>query len=126
MGKRHRVGRISEELRKILSSLIISDIKDPRLSPMTSITGIDVTDDYSYAKVYISVFGSDKEKADSLNALKSAAGYIRSESGKRIKMRRVPEFIFELDHSVENGLHIDQILRDIKEDNHNDDDDDEK
>ena len=119
MGKGHRVGRVGEEIKKILSSMVISDIKDPRLAPMTSITAVEVTEDYTYAKIFVSVFGTEEEKQNTLKALRSAAGYLRSETGKKIKMRRVPEFLFELDNSVENGLHISKLLHDIKEGNNN-------
>lgn len=109
-----RTARISEEVKKELSYIIKNELKDPRLSDIITVTEVTVTKDLRYAKVYISVLGNDEQKKSSMSALKSASGFIRREIGNRIKLRYTPEFIFELDNSIEHGIHISKILDSIK------------
>ena len=109
-----RTDRISEEIKKELSS-VIRDLKDPRIPMMTSVVSVDVTNDLRYAKAYISIMGNDEEKKDALKGLRAAAGFIRREIGSRIKLRCVPEFSFEQDNSIEYGAHINKLLYDISE-----------
>ena len=125
MGKGYRQGRLGEEIRKIISSMLLRDLKDPRLSTgMISVSEVEVTSDGSYATCYVTVlaFGSDaeaKKKAeeDALEGLRSAKGMFKKEIGKQIKMRHIPELIFKLDTSMEYGRHIDEVIRklDIKD-----------
>ena len=111
-----RTDRISEEIKKELSS-IIRELKDPRIPMMTSVVNVNVTNDLSYAKAYISVMGTEEEKKDAIKALSQAAGFVRREIGGRIKLRCVPEFSFELDTSIEYGAHINKLLNDISNKN---------
>ncbi|NEZ46089.1 30S ribosome-binding factor RbfA [Clostridium niameyense] len=117
---KYRAGRINEEMKKEISSIIRNNVKDPRLSAMVSVTGVDVTRDLRYAKVYVSIFGDEKSKEESLLALKSSTGFIRREVGKKINLRYTPEIIIQLDESIERGMHIDKILDAIKEKEEND------
>lgn len=117
MGKGHRQGRLGEEIKKIISELLLRGLKDPRLSAMISVTAVEVTSDGSYATVYLSVLGldPDEEKAklqqeETLEAMKSARGFIRKEIGRQIKLRHVPDLIFKLDKSMEYGRHISKII----------------
>ena len=110
----NRTARLSEEIRKIISEVIQNGIKDPRVPMLTTVTRVEVTRDLRYAKAYISVFGSKEEKVKCVEGLKSAAGYIRREVGSKIKVRYTPEILFEIDESLEHGLHINKILSDIK------------
>ncbi|NLK73488.1 MAG: 30S ribosome-binding factor RbfA [Clostridiales bacterium] len=119
MGKNFRVNRVAEEIKRVISYMLINELKDPRIAPMSSITGVDVTEDFSYATVYLSVYGTDEEKENTLVALKNAAGFIRKEVGRQVKMRHTPEFLFKLDNSIEYGLHIDKIIDEIGKDNKN-------
>lgn len=112
-----RTSRLSEEIKRVVSNVIQNELKDPRVSTLTSVTHVDVTRDLSYAKIFISVFGTDDEKMQCLQGLKSAAGYVRKEVGNRIKIRHIPEIIFELDNSIEYGLHIEKLLQDIGKNN---------
>lgn len=112
-----RTARISEEIKKELSIIIKNDLKDPRLSELITVTGVNVTKDLRYAKAFISVMGDNDAKANSITALKSAAGFIRHEVGERVKLRYTPEFIFELDDSIEHGINIAKILNDISDAN---------
>lgn len=111
---KHRLDRISEEVRKEVSEIIRNDLKDPRIASMTTVVAAEVTPDLRYAKVFISVLGSEEEKKATLKGLQSAAGYVRKEVGERINLRYNPEIIFELDKSIEHGAHINKLLLDIK------------
>lgn len=112
---KYRAGRINEEVKKEISDIIRTEIKDPRLTAMISVVDVNVTKDLRYAKVYISIFAnSEDEKNASFEALKSSCGFIRREVGHRINLRYAPEIIFELDNSIEHGMHIDSLLEKIK------------
>lgn len=108
-----RNSRLSEEMKRIIGRIIQNDLKDPRIPMLTSVTGVEVTRDLRYAKVYISVFGNDEEKSKCIEGLKSAAGFIRKEIGSHIKIRYIPELVFVLDDSIEHGLHISELLREV-------------
>jgi ribosome-binding factor A len=116
----YRGGRINEEIRRELSNIIQNEIKDPRLTAMVSITQVDVTKDLRYAKVYVSLFGKDDEKVNTLSALKSSAGFMRKEIGHRVNLRYTPELIIEIDNSIERGMHMDSLFQTIKEKKHDD------
>jgi len=131
MGKGYRQGRLGEEIRKIISELLLREIKDPRLSGMVSISAVEVTADGSYATAYISVLGlssseeaSDKEKEEVLAAFKSAKGLIKREIGKQIKLRHVPELLFKMDNSMEYGRHITKLIHDLGIERKKDEDED--
>ncbi|SFA89610.1 30S ribosome-binding factor RbfA [Clostridium frigidicarnis] len=111
----YRSGRINEEVKKELSQIIRCEVKDPRLTAMISITQVEVTKDLKYAKVYVSIFGSEEEKETCLDILKSSKGFIRKQLGSRVKLRHVPELIIELDNSIEHGMHIESLINKIKE-----------
>lgn len=117
---KYRGGRINEEVKKAVSSIIQNEIKDPRLNTLISVTKVEVTKDLRYAKVFVSILGDDKIKTESLNILKKSAGFIRREVGHKVSLRLTPEIIIELDNSIEEGMHIDSILEKIKETSKND------
>jgi ribosome-binding factor A len=133
MGKGYRQGRLGEEIRKVVSSMLIHQIKDPRLSSMISISGVDVTNDGSYATCYVSLLDMGKseeereaEEKEILAGLQSASGVLRKEVGSKIRMRRVPQLIFKMDHSVQYGKHIDSILDTMDFDSYQKDEEDEE
>ena len=106
----NRIGRINEEIQRELSALIRT-LKDPRVSAtgMVSITRVDTTGDLRYSRIYVSALDKSQEK-EILKGLKSAAGYIRRELGNSLKLRYTPELVFEMDHSIEYGSHINNII----------------
>ncbi len=108
-----RIDKINTEVMRELSN-VIRDLKDSRIPLMTSVVAVHVTNDLRYAKAYVSVMGDDATKKKAMDGLKSAGGFIRREVGKRVNLRYTPEFIFELDHSIEHGSHIDKLLKNIK------------
>ncbi|TCZ80005.1 30S ribosome-binding factor RbfA [Paenibacillus albiflavus] len=113
---RVRVGRVGEQIKKELSHIIQTEIKDPRVGFLT-VTGVDVTNDLSQAKVFLSILGSEEDKNNAVKALTKATGYIRSELGKRIRLRKVPELIFKIDTSIDYSSRIENLLHQIKEEN---------
>ena len=108
----NRMGRINEEYKRELAS-ILREIKDPRLSPMVSVIAAEITKDLKYAKVYVSVMGSEEEKNNSIAALKSATGFIKREIGSRLNLRAVPQPSFVLDNSIDYGAHINELINKI-------------
>ena len=112
----YRGGRINEEVRREVSNIIQNEIKDPRLTAMVSVTAVKVTKDLRYAKVFVSIFGKDdEEKNNTFIALKNASGYIRKEIGQRINLRYNPQIIFELDDSINYGMHIEELIQRVKD-----------
>ena len=111
-----RKNRISEEIRKVVSELLMNGIKDPRVSSMTTITKVSVTGDLRYVDIYVSVLGDEIAKEETLEGLESAKGYIRMEIGNNIDLRYIPEPIFHLDNSIEQGIYISKLIEKVKED----------
>ncbi|HLR63858.1 MAG TPA: 30S ribosome-binding factor RbfA [Pseudogracilibacillus sp.] len=110
-----RANRVAEQMKKDVGEIINQRVKDPRVGFVT-ITDVEVTNDLQQAKIYVSVLGDEAEKEQSLLALDKASGFIRSEVGKRIRLRKVPEIMFQFDEAFEYGSKIDEILRQLNED----------
>ncbi len=108
-----RIDKINTEVMRELSN-VIRELKDSRIPVMTSVVAVHVTNDLRYAKAYISVMGDEATKKKAMDGLNSAAGFIRREIGRRVNLRYAPEFVFELDNSIEHGSHIDKLLKNIK------------
>ncbi|MDN4523411.1 30S ribosome-binding factor RbfA [Fictibacillus fluitans] len=108
-----RSNRIGEQMKKELGDIIGRKLKDPRIGFVT-VTGVEVTGDLQQATVFISVFGDDEQKEQTLRGLAKASGFIRTEIGKRIRLRKTPEISFKFDESIEYGSRIETLLTDIK------------
>lgn len=110
----NRIGRINEEIQRELAAQI-RRLKDPRVNGvgMVSVTRTDVTHDLRYCKVYISVLDKARER-DALKGLKSAAGFLRRELGRELRLRYTPELQFEADDSILRGAHVLEILRNVE------------
>ncbi|MDC3414098.1 30S ribosome-binding factor RbfA [Aquibacillus sp. 3ASR75-11] len=111
-----RVNRVGEQMKKELGDILGKKIKDPRVGFVT-VTDVEVTGDLQQAKVFISVLGDEKQKQDTLMGLAKAKGFIRSEIGKRIRLRKTPELLFEFDEAIEKGNRIEHILRELNDHN---------
>jgi ribosome-binding factor A len=108
MATDRRVARVAEQIKREISQMLMHGIKDDRVgSGMVSVTNVDVSGDLQHAKIFVSVYGSDEAKAETMAGLKSATGFVRSTLGQRIRLRRTPEVIFVEDRSLEKG---DQVL----------------
>ncbi len=118
----NRMRRVAEQIKKDLSQIIGAEIKDPRVTEITSVTEVQLSRDLRYASVYVSVYGTDFEKEKTLAALTGAAGFIRGEIGRRIRLRHTPEFKFYLDNSIEYGAHIDNVIKSLNKDENSNDD----
>ncbi len=107
------------EVQRELSEIIRTEIKDPRIHPMTTVVSVDVTPDLKYCKAYVSVLGDEEAAAATIRGLKSAVGYVRRELARRVNLRNTPEITFVLDQSIEYGVHmshlIDEVTKDLKE-----------
>ncbi len=113
--ERLRTSRVAEQMKKELGEIVNHKLKDPRIGFVT-ITDVELTNDLLQATVYISVLGHEAEKNRTLEGLQKATGFIRSEIGKRIRLRKVPEITFALDEAQEYGNRIEMILKKLKED----------
>ena len=106
------------EVQRELSEIIRTEIKDPRIHPMTTVVAVDVTPDLKYCKAYVSVLGDEEAAKATLQGLKSAVGYVRRELARRVNLRNTPEITFVLDQSIEYGVHmshlIDEVPKDLK------------
>ncbi len=118
----NRVRRVAEQVKKDVSQIIRSEMKDPRVAGITSVTDVELTKDLRYATIYVSIYGSELEKEETLLTLTKATGFIRSEIGKRIKLRYTPEITFLLDESMEYGAHIEKVLKSLKKEENTDND----
>lgn len=109
----NRANRVAEEIKREIAQMLREEIKDPRVGFVT-LTGVDVTSDLRYAKVFFSVYGSDEEKEQTMAVLQKAQGYIRSELGKRLRLRYTPELSFKFDDSILYGAKIMELLETVK------------
>ncbi len=108
--------RINGEVQKALSEIIRSELKDPRIHPMTSVVLVQVTPDLKYCKAYISVLADEEKAADTIRGLKSAEGYIRTQLAKKVNLRNTPELSFVLDQSIEYGVRMSKLIDDVTKD----------
>ena len=108
----NRLNRINEELRKEISQIISFELKNPNATGLISVTKVKVTPDLKYAKVYVSLLNSKNEEK-TVETLKNSAGFVRSLVAKRINLRITPELVFEKDESMEYGIKIDSILKNL-------------
>lgn len=108
-GSRSR--RVAEQIQRELAELIQLEVKDPRVG-MITLTGVEVTSDYSHAKVFFSLLGDQARLQQALVGLNSAAGYLRSQVAHRMKLRVMPALHFVHDLSIEEGMRIDKLIAD--------------
>ena len=117
--------RINGEVRRELSNIILNEIKDPRICPMTSVVEVEVAPDLKTAQAYISVLGDKQAQADTLAGLKSAEGYIRRALAKSINLRNTPEIRFVMDQAIEYGVHMSKLIDDVNQGNSKEEDEED-
>lgn len=105
--------RVQEEIKRYISEIIQKHVKDPRLG-FVSVTDVELSRDLSHAKIFVSVFGEEEEQIKTMEGLNRATGFIRTELGKRLRVRHVPELVFSYDASLEHGARINEILRELQ------------
>ncbi len=108
----NRSNRVAEQMKKELGEIIARRLKDPRIGFVT-VTDVEVTGDLQQATVFITVLGDNQKRQDTLKGLAKAKGFIRTEIGQRIRLRKTPELMFEFDESSDYGNKIDSLLRQI-------------
>lgn len=117
MATSRRVSRVAELIKREVSQMLLSGIKDDRVGTgMVSVTDVDVSGDLQHAKVFVSIYGSDEAREETMAGLKSATGYVRSELGHRVRLRRTPEVIFVEDRSIERGTRVLSLINQLSQD----------
>ncbi|MGE9993877.1 30S ribosome-binding factor RbfA [Peptoniphilaceae bacterium SGI.137] len=115
-----RMGRISHEMRRVLSDTILHHLKDPKISAHTSVSEVRVSSDLSLATVYVAVFGTEWEKRQTIEGLSGASGYLKKVLAGEMRLRVMPELRFVLDESIEHGMYMDQLIAEtLKKDQEN-------
>jgi len=116
MATSRRVARVAELIKREVSTMLLQDIKDDRVGAgMVSVTDVGVSGDLQHAKIFVSIYGSSEAKAETMAGLKAATGFVRSELGRRIRLRRTPEVVFLEDTSLERGDRILSLLNQISQ-----------
>jgi ribosome-binding factor A len=110
----HRANKVAEEIKKEITRMLRDDLKDPRIGFVT-VTGVDVTSDIRYAKVFVSILGDEEVSSQSLQVLENAKGFVRSELGKVMRLRYTPEISFKIDTSIQYGAKISKLLNEVKD-----------
>jgi len=105
--------RVNEEVYRELANIIRGEIKDPRISPLTSVVSVEVAPDLKTCKAYISVLGDKDAQKSTYQGLKSAEGYIRTLLAKRINLRNTPAITFVMDNSIEYGVNMSKMIEDV-------------
>ena len=105
--------RINGEVQRVLAEVIRGEIKDPRISPLTSVIAVEVAPDLKTCKAYISVLGDEETANDTIKGLKSAEGFIRRQLAKNLNLRNTPEITFILDQSIEYGVKMSHLIDEV-------------
>ena len=105
--------RINGEVQQVLSEIIRGEIKDPRISPLTSVVSVSVAPDLKTCKAFISVLGNEEAQENTMAGLKSAVGYVRRQLAKELNLRNTPEITFVLDQSIEYGVNMSKMIDDV-------------
>ncbi|MBW4544191.1 MAG: 30S ribosome-binding factor RbfA [Symplocastrum torsivum CPER-KK1] len=111
-----RVSRVAALIQEEVSQMVLHDIKDDRVGAgMVSITDVDVSGDLQHAKIYVSIYGTDEARVETMAGLKSATGYVRRELGRRMRLRRTPEVVFIEDRGIERGDRMLALLNQLNQ-----------
>ena len=115
--RQNRAARVGDEMQKVISQLLLTEVKDPRIPMMTSVLEVRMSSDLTHATVFLSVYGTEEEKRACMAAMERASGFIRSQVARRIKLRVAPELHFKLDESIQKSMELmDLIDKTIQED----------
>ncbi len=105
--------RINGEVQRVLAEIIRGDIKDPRISPLTSVVAVEVAPDLKSCKAWISVLGGEEERQSTYQGLKSAEGFIKSRLAKIVNLRNTPDITFVMDQSIEYGVNMTRKIDEV-------------
>ena len=109
----YRPDRVKAAIRQEVSNILQRDLKDPRLG-FATVTDVDISGDLQHVKIYVSILGEEESRTETMEALESAKGYIRSEIGRRVPLRLTPEITFEYDESIERGARILKLIEEVQ------------
>jgi ribosome-binding factor A len=116
MAQGRRVERVAALIRREISELIVSDLRDERLQlGMVSVTNVDVAGDLQHCRIFVSVLGSEEDRSHVMAGLRAAAPFVKGELGRRLKLRRTPEVVFQLDRGLEQGTSVLKLLGRLEE-----------
>lgn len=114
MATNRRISRVAQLIKREVSQMLLHNIKDDRVGTgMVSVTDVDVSGDLQHAKIFVSIYGTTEARAETMAGLKSATGYVRSELGARVRLRRTPEVVFVEDRSLERGNQVLALLNQL-------------
>ncbi len=114
MATSRRVARVAELIKREVSQMLLYGIKDDRVGAgMVSVTDVDVSGDLQHAKIFVSIYGTEEARTETMAGLKSATGYVRSELGQRVRLRRTPEVVFQEDRSIERGNRVLSLINQL-------------
>ena len=114
MAQTRRVERVAALIRREISELLVNGIKDERVSlGMVSVTNVDVAGDLQHCEIFVSIYGSEADREQAMEGLRSASAYVKGELGRRLKMRRTPEVMFHLDRGLERGTTVLGLLNEL-------------
>ncbi len=116
MPNNRRVERVASLIKREISQMVVLDIKDDRVGAgMVSVTDVDVSGDLQHAKVFVSIYGTPEAKAETMEGLQAATGFVRSELGQRLGLRRTPEIIFKEDLGMERGTKVLSLINQLSQ-----------
>lgn len=110
-----RADRVAEAIREHVATFLREGAKDPRLVGMVTVTAVDVAQDLRSAKIFVSILGTDSERASTIDALESMKGHLRTRLAKALRLRLAPEIAFKLDESVARAAHIESLLAQVRD-----------
>lgn len=113
-GDSRRPDRVAEAIREAVAMFLAEGVKDPRVTGLVTVTGVDVTRDLRHARVHVSILGTEVEKQATMEGLQSVAGYLRAKLGRTIRLRVTPELDFKYDASIAHAARIDSLLEQIR------------
>ncbi|MGH9404359.1 MAG: 30S ribosome-binding factor RbfA [Terriglobia bacterium] len=111
-GSSHRIERLAEQIHGKLAVLITENLRDPRIV-FPTVTRVELSADLQHARVYVGVLGAESEQRSTMEGLNSAAGYLRSEISRGLRLRRAPEIVFVLDRGPEESLKIEKLIEEL-------------
>jgi ribosome-binding factor A len=112
----HRSDRVAAAMREEIATFLANDVKDPRILGLVTVTAVEVSRDLRHAKVFVSVLGSDSQRAATFEGLEAVAGHLRGRVGRALRLRVAPEFEFKNDESIAHAAHIEQLLAQVRKD----------
>ncbi|TVQ07762.1 MAG: 30S ribosome-binding factor RbfA [Leptolyngbya sp. DLM2.Bin27] len=116
MANNRRVERVASLIKREISQMVMLDIKDDRVGAgMVSVTDVDVSGDLQHAKVFVSIYGTPEAKAETMEGLRAATGFVRSELGQRLRLRRTPEIMFKEDLGMERGTKVLSLINQLSQ-----------